>query len=143
VTQIAFHFGAPDKVAYTCRLLRKAVGSGVKVVVTGDSRTLQALDMQLWALAPTDFIVHAMSDADIDLAERSPVLLCPTSSDLPPQRPVLVNLSQDVPDEFSQFERLIEVVSLDDDDRASARLRWKRYAQLGFTMERHDLQLKG
>jgi DNA polymerase-3 subunit chi len=143
VTQIAFHFGAPDKVAYTCRLLRKAVGSGVKVVVTGNPDTLQALDTQLWALAPTDFIAHIFSGVDIDLAELSPVLLCPTSSDLPPQRPVLVNLSQDVPDEFSQFERLIEVVSLDDDDRASARLRWKRYAKLGFTMERHDLQLKG
>jgi DNA polymerase-3 subunit chi len=143
LTQIAFHFGAPDKVAYTCRLLRKAVSSGARVVVTGEEQTLQALDTQLWALAPTEFIAHASSVADPDLAERSPVLLCETLSNLTAARPVLVNLLQDIPGEFAQFDRLIEVVSLDEDDRALARLRWRRYAQLGFAIERQDLKLKG
>ena len=33
MTEIAFHFNAPDKVAYACRLLRKAVAVNAKVVV--------------------------------------------------------------------------------------------------------------
>ena len=31
MTEIAFHFNAPDKLAYACRLLRKAVASGARV----------------------------------------------------------------------------------------------------------------
>ena len=37
MTEVAFHFNAPDKVAYACRLLRKAVGSGARVVVTAEA----------------------------------------------------------------------------------------------------------
>jgi DNA polymerase-3 subunit chi len=36
VTAVAFHFGAPDKIAYAVRLLRKAVGTGVRVLVVAD-----------------------------------------------------------------------------------------------------------
>ena len=33
MTEISFHFNVPDKLAYACRLLRKAVNAGNKVVV--------------------------------------------------------------------------------------------------------------
>ena len=36
MTEVAFHFNAPDKLAYVCRLLRKATGSGARVVVTAN-----------------------------------------------------------------------------------------------------------
>jgi hypothetical protein len=38
MTEIAFHFNVPDKLAYSCRLLRKAYLSGARVVVTGEPR---------------------------------------------------------------------------------------------------------
>ena len=38
MTDVAFHFNAPDKLAYACRLLRKAVGSGSRVVNTSRVR---------------------------------------------------------------------------------------------------------
>ena len=41
MTEVTFHFNAPDKTGYACRLLRKAVGTGAKVVVTGDSELLR------------------------------------------------------------------------------------------------------
>jgi len=56
---------------------------------------------------------------------------------------VLVNLTTAVPADFVQFERVIEVVSVDDDDRALARNRWKHYVQQGYEIQRHDLKLKG
>jgi DNA polymerase-3 subunit chi len=43
---------------------------------------------------------------------------------------------------FDSFERVIEVVSLDDADRQAARQRWKQYTDLGFNITRHDLALK-
>jgi DNA polymerase-3 subunit chi len=54
MTEIAFHFNAPDKLAYACRLLRKAVNSGARVVVTGDAASLQALDTLLWTFSAGD-----------------------------------------------------------------------------------------
>ena len=63
MTDVAFHFGAPDKVAYAVRLLRKAVGTGARVVVVADLDTLERLDAALWASAPTDFLTHCWVNA--------------------------------------------------------------------------------
>ncbi|APW42845.1 DNA polymerase III subunit chi [Rhodoferax saidenbachensis] len=143
MTEVAFHFGAPDKLAYTCRLLRKAAGSGARVVVLGDARSVQQLDTDLWALAPTDFLAHCAEGADDSLMQRSAVVLVQQLPADLPHRQVLVNLAEQVPQGFDTFERVIEVVSHDDADRAQARGRWKRYVELGYAITRHDLALKG
>jgi DNA polymerase-3 subunit chi len=141
VTEIDFHFNAPDKIGHTCRLLRKAVtGRGARLVVTGGAPLLEAVDAALWQLAPSDFVAHCRSDAEAHVAERSPVLLTPTPGDaLPQQRPVLVNLGDDVPTGFERFDRLIEIVTGDDADRQAARRRWRHYADRGYAIRRHDL----
>jgi DNA polymerase-3 subunit chi len=54
----------------------------------------------------------------------------------------LVNLGEQVPAGFERFERVIEVVSLDEQDRQMARSRWKHYAEHGYAITRHDLNLK-
>lgn len=141
MTDIAFHFNAPDRVAYVCRLLRKAVGSGAKVVVTGAPHTLRQLDADLWSLSPTDFVPHCEIGADPEVLAVTPVILAATA-EATPHRQVLVNLGQQLPVGFEHFERVIEVVSLDDEDRQLARSRWKQYADLGFNIVRHDLALK-
>jgi DNA polymerase-3 subunit chi len=56
---------------------------------------------------------------------------------------VLVNLGDAVPAGFDAFQRVIEIVSMDDEDRQQARARWKHYTALGFDIERYDLKLKG
>lgn len=141
MTDIAFHFNAPDRVAYVCRLLRKAVGSGAKVVVTGDANTLQQLNADLWSLSPTDFVPHCDLSADANVVTATPVILT-SAINATPHRQVLVNLNQHVPAGFERFERVIEVVTLDDEDRRLARGRWKQYVELGFDIVRHDLTLK-
>ncbi|MFZ3129456.1 MAG: DNA polymerase III subunit chi, partial [Rhodoferax sp.] len=64
MTEVAFHFGAPDRLAYVCRLLRKAVGSGARVVVLADTDVVQQIDADLWALSATDFVAHCTSAAE-------------------------------------------------------------------------------
>lgn len=141
MTEIAFHFNAPDKLAYACRLLRKAVAAGARAVVTGPDDTLARLDQQLWTFSALDFLPHCMADSPARVLDASPVVLA-VDAQQAPGRPVLVNLGDLVPTGFERFERLIEVVSGDDDDRALARQRWKHYAARGYTMVRHDLELK-
>ena len=141
MTDIAFHFNAPDRLAYVCRLLRKAVGGGAKVVVCGDASTLQQLDADLWSLSSIDFVPHCDMQADAHVVSATPVILSSTI-DATPHRQVLVNLNQHLPAGFEQFERVIEVVTLDAEDRQSARGRWKQYIDMGFSIVRHDLTLK-
>lgn len=142
MTEIAFHFGAPDKLAYACRLLRKAAGSGAKVMVVGDAATVAQLDADLWALSPIDFVPHCPDTADAYVQQRSTVVLTAGAVRRSAVRDVLVNLGNAVPDGFEVFNRLIEVVSTDEADRDLARLRWKFYTENGYSITRHDLALK-
>lgn len=144
MTDIAFHFNAPDKLAYVCRLLRKAVGSGAKVVVVADSATLQALDTQLWTFAPLEFVPHCRSDSSLEQRQASPIILTTELLDAQalPHQQVLLNLCATVSAGFEIFQRVIEVVSLDDQDRQDARTRWKHYMEQGYSITRHDLKLR-
>lgn len=142
MTEVAFHFGAPDKVAYVCRLLRKAVGAGAKVVVLGNDADLQRLDADLWALSPTEFLPHCLESEETPAPKRAPVILTPTPLQHDFLRDVLVNLADPLPQGFENFARLIEIVGADDADRAAARQRWKHYTQRGYSIVRHDLALR-
>jgi DNA polymerase III subunit chi len=140
MTAIAFHFNAPAKLDYACRLLRKAVQSGSDVAVLADAATLERLDEKLWSFSALDFLPHARADALApDLLRLTPICLC-ESADQGLGRSVLVNLGSKVPEGFESFARLIEVVAQDEDDRQHARMRWKHYADRGYDLIRHDLR---
>lgn len=142
MTEVAFHFNAPDKLAYVCRFARKAVRQDARVAITGSGQDLQRLDRMLWAMAPTDFVAHCLDDADEQMRLASPVLLTadPRACE---QRDVLVNVGDAVPQGFERYARLIEVVSQSDEaDRGHARARWRHYAAQGHAIVRHDLVLR-
>lgn len=144
MTEIAFHFNAPDKLAYACRLLRKAVASGAKVVVTGDETSLQALDTLLWTFAALEFLPHCRADSPIEQSMASPIVLAAQLDDgeALPHHQVLLNLGDAVMPGYERFERTIEVVTLNEQDRQNARQRWKHYADRGYAITRHDLKLR-
>lgn len=149
MTEVAFHFNAPDKLAYACRLLRKAVAQGSRVVVTAPAEVLARLDVLLWTFSQTDFVAHvrlplrhAPQAGTSALLTQTPVVLADDAAapDLP-HRQVLLNLGIDMPQGYAAYARVIEVVSLDEQDRQLARGRWKHYSAQGYAIVRHDLQL--
>lgn len=123
-------------------MLRKAWGSGARVVVTGEPETLNRLDQLLWTFSPLEFVPHCQLTASAATVAATPVLLARTLDDCP-HHEVLVNLGQEVPAGFERFERFIELVALGDEDRVAARSRWKHYADRGYAMKRHDLASAG
>jgi len=140
VTEIDFHFNAVDKVSHACRLLRKAVvGGGAKVVLVADDATLDAVDAALWQFSAVDFIGHCRSDSEAHVVARSAVVLAAAGGSGLPHQQVMVNLGDDVPPGFERFERLIEVVTGDEADRAASRVRWRHYKDRGYALKRHDL----
>jgi DNA polymerase-3 subunit chi len=144
MTEIAFHFNAPDKVAYACRLLRKAVAANAKVVVVAPKEQMSHLDECLWTFSQLEFLAHCRMDSPQALRQASPVHLASEldAMDALTPRDVLLNLGDKVCAGFEQFARVIEVVTLDDADRQHARSRWKQYTEQGFDIVRHDLKLK-
>lgn len=143
MTEVTFHFNAPDKLGHACRLLRKAVGSGAKVVVTGDGALLRELDVALWTFSPLDFLPHCLDSATApSVLNASPVVLAESPRSAPHQQ-VLVNLGATVPDGFERFERLIEIVTVQEEDRQHGRQRWKHYADRGYAIRRENIAPKG
>ncbi len=138
MTEVAFHFNAPDKLGYACRLLRKAVASGSRVMVTGQSDTLRELDVALWTFAPLEFLPHCYGEVTPVALAASPVVLSESVRSAPHHQ-VLLNLGTAVPEGFERFERLIELVSSDEEDRQVGRERWKHYADRGYAITRHDM----
>ncbi len=139
MTEIAFHFGVADKLAYVGRLLRKAHASNARLLVLGDEHTLSQVDNTLWALSPTEFVPHCRAEADPAVLARSPIVLAEVT-DLPSDAfSVLLNLAAEVPAGYAQFARVIEVVGQEEADRQQARQRWKAYAAAGHPIVRHEV----
>ena len=140
MTEIAFHFNVPDRLAYACRLLRKATRQGARVAVTAPLATLRGLDRALWTFEPEEFVAHAVLPAGATPSERlapTPVWLAERPDDVAVHE-VLVNLGDDTPAGFERFARLIEIVGTDEIERAAARARWKHYAARGYALQRHE-----
>jgi len=138
MTEIEFHFNVPDKLAYTCRLLRKACRTGVRAVVTADAGLLSELDQLLWCFSATEFVAHCMATSNRQMLAATPVLLADQLERCPADR-VLINLGQSVPVDFERFERFIEVVSGQENDRLVGRQRWKHYKDRGYALKQNDL----
>ena len=138
MTEIPFHFNVADKLLYACRLLRKAYASGAQVAVTAEPEVLGELDQLLWSFSASDFVPHCRMGPVSEFLARSPVLLVDSSATCP-HHGVLINLGLQVPSEFDRFERIIEVVTQGHDERLAARVRWKHYADSGYSPQKHDV----
>lgn len=138
---VAFHFNVSDRNSYLCRLVRKARRGGARLVITGERAQLDAIDKLLWTFDPLEFLPHWKGRRAADLPPRladTPTLLLEQAAEAPAPQ-VLVNLGEQVPAGYEAYERVIEIVSRDGPDRASARERWRLYAAAGHPIERHDV----
>lgn len=149
MTEIAFHVNTPDKLDYACRLLRASQKKAAKVLVCGQPDVLRQLSTALWAMTPVEFLPHCFVDAPPAVLANSPIVLLPglmaelsteqsEALNVALQQEVLLNLGAALPSGFERFARLIEVVSQDDADLQSARVRWKHYKDRGYALTRYD-----
>ena len=133
MTRVDFHSKVPDKIAYACRLVRKARAADLKVVVfAADRAQMAAFDEALWTFSEQDFLPHV--PAGDELAAVTPVILTHDAAQALPHHQVLVNLSRETPAHFARFERMFEIVSTDDDDLLAGRARYRQYQQRGYPL---------
>lgn len=134
MTEVHFHTGLDDPLAYACRLLRKARARDARLVVAGGAAALDRLDVLLWTFEPHGFLPHARLRGGAVPPTRladTPIWL----ADDPAQAPhheVLVNLGTEVCAGFESFERLVELVGRDPQDVAAGRRRWQHFKSRGY-----------
>ncbi len=145
MTEIEFHANVSDKLQFSCRLIRKAFRSGARAVVVAEPQMLSQLDGLLWEFSATEFLPHCTEAAHAPTRHQTPVLLVEqlASQGNYPLNSILINLGQQIPANFEQFERLIEIASADEDDRLAALGRWKHYKNRGYPLKRHETNATG
>ena len=138
MTQIDFYTNVADKLTTACRIVAKAYGVRNRVVVfCPDMEIAQRIDRLLWTTPPTGFVPHCSSSST--LAPSTPVII-DHRGDEPVHDQLLINLRSEWPPFFARFERLIEIVSVDDLDKQQARERFKFYRDRGYEIRTHDLR---
>ncbi|MET0520056.1 MAG: DNA polymerase III subunit chi [Burkholderiaceae bacterium] len=139
MSQVNFYTGVPERLAYLCRLLRKAQQSGARIGVCGPAGLLDRLDAALWTFDPLEFVPHLRlreGQAPAPALSETPILLVERGADLP-HREVLLNLALEMPEGFEQFGRVLEVVSADPQQMEAGRQRFRRYRELGHEVSHH------
>jgi DNA polymerase III subunit chi len=133
MTRIDFHTNIADKLGYACRLARKAYAARAKVVLLAEDAAQAAqLDEALWTLGETDFIPHVM--AGDPLAGQTPVIVTASDEAELPHYDMLVNLTRRTPANVSQFSRVFEIISTDEQDAAAGRQRYVAYKQQSYPL---------
>lgn len=138
MTEVSFHFNVANKQRHACLLLRKAYRMGRAIGVVGEADALGALDTALWEVSALDFVPHCLADAPAHVVNATPIVLATDCSAITHSQ-MLLHLRADITPGFERFERLIEIVGLDAEDRRQARERWRYYADRGYTIRRWDL----
>jgi DNA polymerase-3 subunit chi len=140
--RIDFHFGVDHRIHYACRVVRKARAADKTVLAFArDATALARFDSALWTFSALEFLPHVYADSP--LAPATPIVLTLDAQGAQ-ARQVLLNLDDDVPPGFEAwfagFERVIEVVSVEPEDRSRARQRFRRYRECGFEPVAHEVK---
>ena len=121
-----------DKVV--CQLCQKAYEKQQRtLLLTKNPDQTSHLDRQLWVFKDESFVPHDTEQQD---AFDTPILINnnPDSRD---ERQLLINLSENIPDNFAQYERIIELVT--EENKQQARQHYSFYKERGYPLNHHNL----
>jgi DNA polymerase-3 subunit chi len=135
MTNIDFYILSDTAIAareqFVCRLVEKAMKLNHRIFVAVDDRDhAETLSDHLWRFKPESFVAHAIQT---DNQEDSPVLLGWQADDS--HHDVMINLQSQVPDHFSRFQRLTEVVVQDPAILSLTRVHFQFYRHRGYPLK--------
>lgn len=144
MTRVDFYVLPPAEdtgpVLLACKLCDKALQGEQKVFVHApDAGLRNDLDSALWTSTKGSFLPHGLAEDEPDDADITAILLGAGKQPPGSHQDILINLSTEVPDFFSRFERVLEIVHGDDQARAVARERFGYYRDRGYELKTHKL----
>ena len=140
MTEVDFYIlssDEPDKrLAFASRLCEKAINNGRKVLIaTDDARQLASVAKYLTDERPESYLPWRHSDAT-DSGE--PIAL-DCSGECGNHHDVLISLCAQLPEYFSRFARMAEVVIQTDAVLAHTRQHWSFLGERGYPIRHHKL----
>lgn len=136
MTKVEFFFNVPDKVLKVVDLRSRAVSRGRKLTVFTQDELMSAhIQDMLWQHSATSFLPSAIAGA-VEQYD-APIILDKDGEQLL-QDDILINLKTVHPPFFSRFKYLVELVGIDEADKASARARYKFYRDRGYQIKSTD-----
>jgi DNA polymerase-3 subunit chi len=124
---------------FCCKLVEKAYHQGHDIFIQVETdEALHNLDDLLWTFRQDSFLPHATSADDEPVCKHSPIRLgrCGENNG---KKDVLINLSGVPSADFSQYQRIAEIVSADETDIAIARSKFKTYQTQGIRPTHHRI----
>lgn len=142
MTRVDFYItpntASESRAKLACRIAAKAYQQNHKIYIhTDDREQAEKLDQLMWVYKDGSFLPHCLIDdpnqaqAPIIIGHNEPPACSPE---------VLINISQDIPEFFSRFERVAEVVGGDKATRERARERFKFYRERGYPLDTHEIK---
>lgn len=138
MTRISFYvlksIEPEQRQAFACRLAEKIYHQGQQVYIhTENAAQSAALNDALWAIRPDSFVPHEEIVPNAD--NNSPVLIGHNEATPPRLMDVLINLTDQQPLFFSQFERVAEIIDDNAPVKQAGRERFQFYKQRGYELD--------
>ena len=129
------------EVLFVVKLITKKLYPKHRIWVCAPQAVCERLSALLWTANDNQsFIAHAL--AGTPEALHSTIVLGAVESAITPNEQwhdVLINMSDTVPEYFSQFERCVEMVAGDENHKVLGRERFRFYKERGYTITHHKI----
>jgi DNA polymerase III subunit chi len=143
MTRIEFIINVENKFAKAAALCEKEVAKGRLVTFSSENEThFTALQTALWQVSASSFLpIHMLENTPdtAHFATFSPIHFAlpdqVTAQNKLLQDDVLVHFYTQTPPFFSRFRYLVELVGVEEADKAAARLRYKFYRDRGYDIK--------
>ena len=137
MTRIEFFFNVDNKMLKVASLADSAVKKGRRLMLfTTDAQAASTIERYMWTQPAIGFLPHCRPDHA--LAAQTPIIVDWLGQQLL-HDDVLVNFQSQHPPFFSRFRRLIELVGLDEEEKAQARVRYRFYRDRGYEIKSFDV----
>jgi DNA polymerase-3 subunit chi len=139
VTQVDFYILESDsddaRLKMACRIADKAMQQSQHVFInTLSDIEARKLDELLWTFLQGSFIPHRIVQNELQELPKEPVIIGLRQAPVGERWDVLINLATDVPEFFSRYERVAEVVDGDATRREQSRERYRFYRDRGYQL---------
>lgn len=137
MTEIIFYTDVDSGLGLISKLAIKImVAKRRACVVTPDTEMTNAVGKYLWTYSDTAFIPSQKKSMG-DIGKATPITIM-NSNDVP-HNDILINLTLEIPSQFSSFSRLIEIVCKETTSIEKARDRYKWYKNRGYPITTHKM----
>lgn len=141
MTQVDFYIldekASGNRYMLACRLTEKIYHQGRRIFINTQSQEeARHMDRLLWTFRQGSFIPHAPQEkANPSI---TPVIIGCTE-EAEDENDVLINLALQVPNFFSRFERVAELIDRESDIKSAGRQRFKFYRDRGYPLNTHNI----